>query len=169
MQRRFSISGQDKISKIYNYIRKTELTTGHKPSNEEIAEELNIPLATVYELELAVANGSSLSLDTPIANGDKDETITIASFIPSPDEDLETQYSKNELVELVTMVLSSLPEKEAEVLRHRFGINTTPKTLEDVGQIYGVTRERIRQIENKAIRRIRISHSRNKLLKDYYN
>ncbi len=122
------------------------------PTDEEIANKLGVELEKVQTI-MDVAQATT-SLDTPI---DDDGETTMSDLIA--DNSNENPYQKmvqQANVEIVDSVLSTLSNKEAEVLRMRFGINANKAmTLEEVGTHYGLSKERIRQIENKAIRKLR--------------
>ena len=108
----------------------------------------------------------TLSLDMPV--GDEEDT-TIGSFVEDDNTPGPVDATSNAMLsEALTEILGTLTEREADVLRMRFGMyDGRTHTLEEVGQIFGVTRERIRQIENKAIRKLR-HPSRAKKIKDFY-
>ena len=108
----------------------------------------------------------TLSLDTPV--GDEEDT-TIGSFVEDDNTPGPADATSNALLaEALSEILGTLTDREADVLRMRFGMyDGRTHTLEEVGQIFGVTRERIRQIENKAIRKLR-HPSRAKKIKDFY-
>ena len=137
---------------------------GREPTLEEIAEELNLPIEKIIEANRTAAD--TLSLDTPV--GDEEDT-TIGSFVEDDNTPGPVDATSNAMLsEALTEILGTLTEREADVLRMRFGMyDGRTHTLEEVGQIFGVTRERIRQIENKAIRKLR-HPSRAKKIKDFY-
>ena len=137
---------------------------GREPTLEEIAEELNLPIEKIIEANRTAAD--TLSLDMPV--GDEEDT-TIGSFVEDDNTPGPVDATSNAMLsEALTEILGTLTEREADVLRMRFGMyDGRTHTLEEVGQIFGVTRERIRQIENKAIRKLR-HPSRAKKIKDFY-
>jgi RNA polymerase primary sigma factor len=138
---------------------------GHDPSPEEIAEELDMGVDKVREI-MRIAQ-DPVSLETPIG---EEEDSHLGDFIPddqapSPDEAASNAMLKEQLNE----VLSTLTEREAKVMRMRYGLeNGRQQTLEDVGKALGVTRERIRQIEAKALRKLK-HPTRSKRLKDFFD
>ena len=136
---------------------------GHEPSAEEIAEELGITVEKVREI-LRISQ-DPVSLETPI--GEEDDSH-LGDFIPDEDAPAPADSaSLTMLKETLNDVLGTLQEREEKVLRLRFGlVDGRPRTLEEVGEEFGVTRERIRQIEAKALRKLR-HPSRSKKLKDY--
>ena len=136
---------------------------GHEPTAEEIAEELAMPVDKVREI-MRVAQ-EPVSLETPIG---EEEDSHLGDFIPDDDAPAPADAASHTLLkEQLDEVLSSLTDREAKVLRLRFGLEDgRPRTLEEVGKEFDVTRERIRQIEAKALRKLR-HPSRSKKLKDF--
>ncbi|QLG69945.1 MAG: RNA polymerase sigma factor RpoD [Candidatus Woesebacteria bacterium] len=151
------------INKIYRVSRKLMQELGRDPTPEEIGEELDMPPERVREI-FKIAQDTT-SLEAPVGE-DKDSIL--GDFIPdeqslSPVDQASKQLLKDHLDE----VFSTLSDREAKVLKLRFGLEgTKPLTLEEVGKVFGVTRERIRQIEAKALRKLK-HPSRRKKLQDY--
>ena len=136
---------------------------GHEPSAEEVAEELDMPVDKVREI-IRVAQ-EPVSLETPIG---EEEDSHLGDFIPD-DEALAPDDAASHILlkEQLSGVLSTLTDREEKVLRLRFGLQDgRSRTLEEVGKEFNVTRERIRQIEAKALRKLR-HPSRSKKLKDF--
>ena len=152
------------INKATRCNRKLVQELGREPTVEEIAAELNMPVEKIIEANRTAAD--TLSLDTPV--GDEEDT-SIGSFVEDERTPGPADATSNALLaEALKEILDTLTEREADVLRMRFGMyDGRTHTLEEVGQIFGVTRERIRQIENKAIRKLR-HPSRAKKIKDFY-
>ena len=152
------------INKATRCNRKLVQELGREPTLEEIAAELNLPIEKIIEANRTAAD--TLSLDMPV--GDEEDT-TIGSFVEDDNTPGPVDATSNAMLsEALTEILGTLTEREADVLRMRFGMyDDRTHTLEEVGQIFGVTRERIRQIENKAIRKLR-HPSRAKKIKDFY-
>ena len=152
------------INKATRCNRKLVQELGREPTLEEIAAELNLPIEKIIEANRTAAD--TLSLDMPV--GDEEDT-TIGSFVEDDNTPSPADATSNTLLaEALTEILGTLTEREADVLRMRFGMyDGRTHTLEEVGQIFGVTRERIRQIENKAILKLR-HPSRAKKIKDFY-
>ena len=152
------------INKATRCNRKLVQELGREPTLEEIAAELNLPIEKIIEANRTAAD--TLSLDMPV--GDEEDT-TIGSFVEDDNPPGPVDATSNAMLsEALTEILGTLTEREADVLRMRFGMyDGRTHTLEEVGQIFGVTRERIRQIENKAIRKLR-HPSRAKKIKDFY-
>ena len=152
------------INKATRCNRKLVQELGREPTVEEIAKELNLPVEKIIEANRTAAD--TLSLDTPV--GDEEDT-SIGSFIMDDHTPGPADATSNAmLAEALKEILDTLTQREADVLKMRFGMyDGRTHTLEEVGQIFGVTRERIRQIENKAIRKLR-HPSRAKKIRDLY-
>ena len=136
---------------------------GHEPTADEISEALDMPVEKVREI-MRVAQ-EPVSLETPIG---EEEDSHLGDFIPDEDAPVPAEAASHTLLkEQLASVLSSLTPREEKVLRLRFGLEDgRPRTLEEVGKEFSVTRERIRQIEAKALRKLR-HPSRSKRLKDF--
>ena len=152
------------INKATRCNRKLVQELGREPTVEEIAKELGLPVEKIIEANRTAAD--TLSLDTPV--GDEEDT-SLGSFVEDERTPGPADATSNALLaEALKEILDTLTEREADVLRMRFGMyDGRTHTLEEVGQIFGVTRERIRQIENKAIRKLR-HPSRAKKIRDFY-
>ena len=153
------------INKVIRVSRQLLQELGHDPSPEEISAEMNMPVDKVREI-LKIAQ-EPVSLETPIG---EEEDSHLGDFIPEeaasePSEAASFTLLKEQLVD----VLGTLTPREEKVLKLRFGIEDgRTRTLEEVGKEFNVTRERIRQIEAKALRKLR-HPSRSKKLKDFLN
>ena len=136
---------------------------GHEPTNEQIAEKLEMPVEKVREI-MRVAQ-EPVSLETPIG---EEEDSHLGDFIPDEDAPAPSDVASHTMLkEQLAEVLSTLTPREEKVLRLRFGLEDgRSRTLEEVGKEFNVTRERIRQIEAKALRKMR-HPSRSKTLKDF--
>ncbi len=151
------------INKLIRVSRQLLQELGREPTAQEIAEEMDIPVERVREI-MKIAQ-EPVSLETPIG---EEEDSHLGDFIededaPAPAEAASFMLLKEQLED----VLDTLTPREEKVLRLRFGLDDgRSRTLEEVGQEFGVTRERIRQIEAKALRKLR-HPSRSKKLKDY--
>ena len=137
-----------------------------EPNLNELAEACDLEIEKIIDILKREKN--VISLDTPIKEA---EESSLVEFIPSNDnyDDVVIhEVEQNNLKEKIEELLKDLNDQEQRVLRMRFGIDDdTPKTLEEIGKVFGVTRERIRQIEAKAIRKLR-HPSRLKKLKNFY-
>ncbi len=150
------------ISRIKKTTKILSQETGRKPTEEEIATKMEM---TIEKLRFIAKSAQlPISLETPIG---KEEDSRLGDFIESDGETPEDRVSKNLLREDLESVLNSLSPRERDVLRLRYGLDDgRMKTLEEIGQIFNVTRERIRQIEAKALRKLR-HPNRNSILKEY--
>ncbi|MBR6207240.1 MAG: RNA polymerase sigma factor RpoD [Oscillospiraceae bacterium] len=153
------------INKVMRVSRQLLQELGHDPSPEEIAEEMNIPVEKVRDI-LKIAQ-EPISLETPIG---EEEDSHLGDFIPDEDASEPAEAASYTLLkEQLQEVLSTLTPREEKVLKLRFGLEDgRTRTLEEVGREFNVTRERIRQIEAKALRKLR-HPSRSKRLKDFLN
>ena len=153
------------INKVIRVSRQLLQELGHDPSPEEIAEEMNMPVERVREI-LKIAQ-EPVSLETPIG---EEEDSHLGDFIPDEDASEPAEAASFTLLkEQLVDVLGTLTPREEKVLKLRFGIEDgRTRTLEEVGKEFNVTRERIRQIEAKALRKLR-HPSRSKKLKDFLN
>ena len=153
------------INKVIRVSRQLLQELGHDPTAEEIAEAMNMPAERVREI-LKIAQ-EPVSLETPIG---EEEDSHLGDFIPDEDASEPAEAASFTLLkEQLVEVLSTLTPREEKVLKLRFGIEDgRTRTLEEVGKEFNVTRERIRQIEAKALRKLR-HPSRSKKLKDFLN
>ena len=153
------------INKVIRVSRQLLQELGHDPSAEEIAAEMNIPVEKVRDI-LKIAQ-EPVSLETPIG---EEEDSHLGDFIPDEDASEPSEAASFSLLkEQLMSVLATLTPREEKVLRLRFGIEDgRTRTLEEVGKEFNVTRERIRLIEAKALRKLR-HPSRSKKLKDFLN
>ena len=160
---RVPVHMSDRIRRLYKIARQMEQDIGRKPTPEEIADEMEIDARKVQWMMRV--SWRPLSLETPVG---EDEDTELGSFVKDDSTPTPTQTAyQNLLRDKIEEVLSTLSPREARILRLRFGLhNGRPYTLEEVGQKFGLTRERIRQIEGKALRRLR--HPRRaRQLRDY--
>jgi RNA polymerase primary sigma factor len=160
---RVPVHMSDRIRRLYKTARRLEQEKGRKPTPEEIAEELDIePRKVQWMLKVS---WRPLSLEKPIGEEDDNE---LGSFIEDDNTPTPTQSVYEHLLkEKMEEVLATLTPREARILRLRFGLQDGRSyTLEEVGQKFGLTRERIRQIEGKALRRLRHPR-RSRQLKEY--
>ncbi len=150
------------ISRIKKTTKTLSQEFGRKPTEEEIAESMEM---TIEKLRFIAKSAQlPISLETPIG---KEEDSRLGDFIEADIENPEQDVAKNLLREDLEGVLATLSPRERDVLRLRYGLDDgRMKTLEEIGQIFDVTRERIRQIEAKALRKLR-HPNRNGVLKEY--
>jgi RNA polymerase primary sigma factor len=150
------------ISRIKKTTKLLSQDLGRKPTEEEIATNMEM---TIEKLRFIAKSAQlPISLETPIG---KEEDSRLGDFIEADGETPEDQVSKSLLREDLESVLDTLSPRERDVLRLRYGLDDgRMKTLEEIGQIFNVTRERIRQIEAKALRKLR-HPNRNSILKEY--
>ena len=153
------------INKVIRVSRQLLQELGHDPTAEEIAAEMGIPVEKVRDI-LKIAQ-EPVSLETPIG---EEEDSHLGDFIPDEDASEPSEAASFSLLkEQLMAVLATLTPREEKVLRLRFGIEDgRTRTLEEVGKEFNVTRERIRQIEAKALRKLR-HPSRSKKLRDFLN
>lgn len=152
--------------KIFKYARAKKdflQNFGFEPSNLDVADQLGWRVEDVERVSSIVTNPTSLD-----ASIGEDEDSSLGDFVPDENAaDADTIITNYELTEILRTLMGPLTEREKGVLVYRFGLDgAAPLTLEEVGEIYGVTRERIRQLEAKAIRKIRYSRKR-RLLRGY--
>jgi RNA polymerase primary sigma factor len=160
---RVPVHMSDRIRRLYKAARDLEQIHGRKPTPEEIAAELNLePRKVQWMLKVS---WRPLSLERPVG---EEEDTELGAFIEDDTTPTPTQSAYQHLLkEKVEEVLATLTPREARILRLRFGLqNGRSYTLEEVGQKFGLTRERIRQIEGKALRRLRHPR-RSRQLRDY--
>ncbi len=153
------VGSLNKINKAYS---KFEQEHERKPSPEELAEELDLPADKVADT-LRVA-GRHISVDAPFVEGEDNSLLDVLINSDSPNAD-RTLINES-LSREIERALATLTERESDIIRYFFGIGCQEMTLEEIGERFGLTRERVRQIKEKAIRRLRHT-SRSKLLKSY--
>ncbi len=160
---RLPVYMSDRLRRLYQVARQIEQTNGQQATAEEIADELNVDARKVQWM--LKASWQPLSLEQPVGEEEDNE---LASFIEDDTTPSPAQVAYNNMLrEKVEEVLSTLSPREANILRLRFGlVNGRAYTLKEVGQKFGLTRERIRQIESQALRRLR-HPCRSRQLRDY--
>jgi RNA polymerase primary sigma factor len=160
---RVPVHMSDRIRRLYKEARQLEQELGRKPTPEEIAERMDLdPRKVQWMMRVS---WRPLSLESPVG---EEEDSELGSFVEDETTPTPTQSAyQNLLRDKIEEVLTSLSPREARILRLRFGLhNGRSYTLEEVGQKFGLTRERIRQIEGKALRRLRHPR-RSRQLRDY--
>ncbi|SMO43249.1 RNA polymerase primary sigma factor [Saccharicrinis carchari] len=153
------VGSLNKINKAYS---KFEQENERKPSPEELADKLELPVEKVADT-LRVS-GRHISVDAPFVEGEDNSLLDVLVNSDSPNAD-KTLINES-LAREIERALATLTEREADIIKLFFGIQVQEMTLEEIGERFGLTRERVRQIKEKAIRRLRHT-SRSKLLKSY--
>lgn len=150
------------VNKITRELNKFEQEHERKPSVDEIAERVDLPEDKIADA--MKANSRHVSMDAPIADG---EDSSIIDFLSGDSSNTDRELAIESLKAEVSRILKLLTDKEQKVLRAFFGIDGSPEmTLDEIGEKYNLTRERVRQIKEKALRRLR-HNTKNKLLKSY--
>lgn len=150
------------LNKITKALSRFEQENERRPSAEELADQLDIPVDKVSDT--LKMSGRHVSVDAPFVEGEDNSLIDVMVNEDSPNAD-RTLINESLSTE-IDRALATLTDREAEILRKFFGIGMPEKTLEEIGDDFGLTRERVRQIKEKAIKRLR-SSSRSKMLKTY--
>lgn len=151
---RLPVHVNDTIAAIKKANKALETELHRPPTEDEVAERLQLPVEKIRFL--ARSSRATISLETPIGRDGSDSAATLGSFIVYGGDTPEDVTMNNLLREDLEKVLSTLTPRESDVIRMRYGfVSGSPKTLEEIGSSYGVTRERIRQIEAKALRKLR--------------
>jgi RNA polymerase primary sigma factor len=153
------VGSLNKINKAFN---KFEQEYERTPTPEELADTLELPKEKVNDT-LRVS-GRHISVDAPFQEGDENSLLDILINSDSPKAD--NKLISESLMKEIERALSTLTDRERDIIRYFFGINCQEMTLEEIGEQFGLTRERVRQIKEKAIRRLRHT-SRSRLLKPY--
>jgi RNA polymerase primary sigma factor len=152
------------LNKINRAFSELEQEFEREPSSEELADLLEIPTEEV-ETTLGVA-ARHVSMDAPFVDGEDNSLLDVLENSSTPDTDKKLEYGES-LRKEIERSLSTLTERQMDVIKLYFGIGVEhPMSLEDIGEKFGLTRERVRQIKDKAINKLR-SASRSKLLKHY--
>ena len=150
------------VNKITKALNKFEQENERRPSVNEIAETVDIPEDKIADA--MKANTRHVSVDAPFADGEEASLLDVLpnSDVPDTDNELLMESLRNE----ISVALKQLNERERNVIEAFYGINQPEMTLDEIGQKYGLTRERVRQIREKAIRRLR-GNTKSKMLKAY--
>ena len=150
------------VNKIARELSRFEQEHERKPSVDEIAERVDLPEDKIADA--MKANSRHVSMDAPIADG---EDSSMIDFLFGDSSNTDRELAIESLKAEVSRILKVLTDKEQKVLRAFFGIDGSPEmTLDEIGEKYNLTRERVRQIKEKALRRLR-HNTKNKLLKSY--
>ncbi|MCI6617360.1 MAG: RNA polymerase sigma factor RpoD/SigA [Prevotella sp.] len=150
------------VNKINRILNKFEQENERRPSVEEIADKVDLPEEKI--IDAMKVNGRHVSVDAPFIDGEENSLLDILpnQDTPNADNALVLESLRDE----IGRALSTLNERERNIIEAFFGINQPEMTLEEIGDKYGLTRERVRQIKEKAIRRLR-HNTKNKMLKSY--
>lgn len=159
---RLPLNQVSSVNKITRELNKFEQEHERKPSVDEIAERVDLPEDKIADA--MKANSRHVSMDAPIADG---EDSSMIDFLAGDSSNTDRELAIESLKAEVSRILKLLTDKEQKVLRAFFGIDGSPEmTLDEIGEKYNLTRERVRQIKEKALRRLR-HNTKNKLLKSY--
>ena len=150
------------LNKISKALSKFEQDNERRPSPDELAEVLDIPVDKIADT--LKVSGRHISVDAPFVDGEDNSLLDVLVNDDSPMAD-KTLVNES-LSKEIDRALSTLTDREKDIIRMFFGIGCREMTLEEIGDKFGLTRERVRQIKEKAIRRLR-QNSRSKLLKSY--
>lgn len=159
---RLPLNQVSSVNKISQVLSRFEQENERRPSVEEISEQIDLPLEKIDEA--MSINGKHVSVDAPFAEGEDNSLLDVLvnDSSPSADRQLVLESLRQEIQEALTC----LNERERLIIKAYFGIEQPEMTLEEIGSKYGLTRERVRQIKEKAIRRLR-NNTQNKMLKSY--
>jgi RNA polymerase primary sigma factor len=159
---RIPLNQVDSLSKINKTFSKLEQEYERTPSDDELAKALNIPKDKLNDT--LKSQGKHMSMDAPFQEEEDGNLLDILENTDAPDAD--KNLLNESLTKEVERILSTLPPKERDIIRYFFGINTSERTIEEISGKFNLTRERVRQIKEKAIRRLR-NTTRSKLLQSY--
>ena len=165
---RIPVHMTETINRVKRTSRQLIQELGKEPTPEQIADRMKNGMTAEKVMEIQKLSQDTVSLESPAGD---DENATLSDFIEDKKAVSPDQYANNEyLHETVNRILKQLPERDEMVLRMRFGLDDgRPKTLEEVGKKYNITRERIRQIESKALRKLNRSYANTQELQDLKN
>ena len=150
------------LNKIGKVLSRFEQENERRPSAEELAEELDIPVDKITDT--LKVSGRHVSVDAPFVEGEDNSLLDVLVNEETPNTDGTLMYES--LSREIDRALATLTERESDIIKMFFGIGCQEVTLEEIGDKFGLTRERVRQIKEKAIRRLR-QGTRSKLLKTY--
>ncbi|MBO7652384.1 MAG: sigma-70 family RNA polymerase sigma factor, partial [Bacteroidales bacterium] len=150
------------LNKINKALSRFEQENERRPTSEELAKVLDMPEDKISDT--LKVSGRHTSLDAPFANGEDNSLVDVLENTDLPNTD--SKLIEESLSKEIERVLAALTEREREIVKMFFGIGGPERTLEEISDQFGLTRERVRQIKEKAIRRLKHSN-RSKLLKSY--
>ncbi len=151
------------LNKINKAFSKFEQENERRPSAEELAEKLDVPVEKISDT--MKVSGRHISVDAPFVEGEDNSLLDVMINDDSPNADralINESLSK----EIERVLVHTLSDRERDIVKKFFGLGVTEMTLEEIGDEFGLTRERVRQIKEKAIRKLK-PHSRSKLLKSF--
>ena len=151
------------LNKINKALSKFEQEYERKPSAEELAERLDIPVEKITDT--MKVSGRHISVDAPFVEGEDNSLLDVMINDDSPHADREL-INESLSTEIERVLASALSDRERDIVKKFFGLGVPEMTLEEIGDEFGLTRERVRQIKEKAIRKLK-PHSRSKLLKSF--
>ncbi len=151
------------LNKINKALSKFEQEYERKPSAEELAERLDIPVEKITDT--MKVSGRHISVDAPFVEGEDNSLLDVMINDDSPHADREL-INESLSTEIERVLANALSDRERDIVKKFFGLGVPEMTLEEIGDEFGLTRERVRQIKEKAIRKLK-PHSRSKLLKSF--
>jgi len=151
------------LNKINKALAKFEQENERRPSAEELAEQLDIPVEKI--MDTMKVSGRHISVDAPFVEGEDNSLLDVMVNNDSPNAD-RALINESLSQEIERVLVHALSERERDIIKKFFGLGVPEMTLEEIGDEFGLTRERVRQIKEKAIRKLK-PHSKSKLLKSY--
>ncbi|GAB1415876.1 RNA polymerase sigma factor RpoD/SigA [Paludibacter sp.] len=151
------------LNKINKAFSKFEQENERRPSAEELAEKLDIPVEKITDT--MKVSGRHISVDAPFVEGEDNSLLDVMINDDSPNAD-RVLINESLSIEIERVLTHALSERERDIVKKFFGLGVAEMTLEEIGDEFGLTRERVRQIKEKAIRKLK-PHSRSKLLKGF--
>ncbi|MDD2284421.1 MAG: RNA polymerase sigma factor RpoD/SigA [Paludibacter sp.] len=151
------------LNKINKAFSKFEQENERRPSAEELAEKLDVPVEKISDT--MKVSGRHISVDAPFVEGEDNSLLDVMINDDSPNAD-RTLINESLSTEIERVLAHALSDRERDIVKKFFGLGVPEMTLEEIGDEFGLTRERVRQIKEKAIRKLK-PHSRSKLLKSY--
>jgi RNA polymerase primary sigma factor len=151
------------VNKIYKYLAEFQQINFREPTENEISEELDISQKKINQV--LKASGKHMSMDAPLTN-EEDSNSLIDIMENDGVEPTDYSLNRESLIKEIERALSTLPEREAIIIKHFFGVNDEELSLREIGDLLGLTRERVRQLKERALRKLRKT-SRSKHLKTF--
>ncbi len=151
------------VNKIYKYLSEFQQINFREPTENEISEELDISQKKINQV--LKASGKHMSMDAPLTN-EEDSNSLIDIMENDGVEPTDYSLNRESLIKEIERALATLPEREAIIIKHFFGVNDEELSLREIGDLLGLTRERVRQLKERALRKLRKT-SRSKHLKTF--